>query len=92
MLATVVHLLETTLIRVGNDDYARQNNSYGLTTLKNHHVDIDGDEVRFRFTGKSGKQWSLRSGIAASPNHGGLPGVPGQELIQYLDEAGNRRK
>jgi Eukaryotic DNA topoisomerase I, catalytic core len=60
VLATVVHLLETTLIRVGNDDYAKQNNSYGLTTLKNRHVAVDGSEVRFRFTGKSGKQWSLR--------------------------------
>ena len=60
VLATVVHLLETTLIRVGNDDYARENNSYGLTTLKNRHVAVEGNEVRFRFTGKSGKQWSLR--------------------------------
>ena len=60
VLATVIHLLETTLIRIGNDDYAKQNNSYGLTTLKNRHVAIDGNEVRFRFTGKSGKQWSLR--------------------------------
>jgi Bacterial DNA topoisomerase IB, N-terminal domain/Eukaryotic DNA topoisomerase I, catalytic core len=60
VLATVVHLLEATLIRVGNDDYAKQNNSYGLTRLKNRHVAVDGNEVRFRFTGKSGKQWSLR--------------------------------
>jgi DNA topoisomerase I len=59
VLATIVHLLETTLIRVGNDDYAKQNSSYGLTTLKNRHVSVDGNEVRFRFTGKSGKQWSL---------------------------------
>ena len=65
VLATVVHLLETTLIRVGNDDYAKQNNSYGLTTLKNRHVAVDGYEVRFRFTGKSGKQWSLR--VEGSP-------------------------
>jgi DNA topoisomerase I len=60
VLATIVHLLETTLIRVGNDDYAKQNSSYGLTTLKNRHVAVDGNEVRFRFTGKIGKQWSLR--------------------------------
>jgi DNA topoisomerase-1 len=53
VLATVVHLLETTLIRVGNDDYARQNNSYGLTTLKSRHVAVAGPEVRFRFTGKA---------------------------------------
>jgi DNA topoisomerase I len=60
VLATVVQLLESTLIRIGNDDYAKQNNSYGLTTLKNRHVAVDGNEVRFRFTRKSGKQWSLR--------------------------------
>ena len=60
VLATVVHLLETTLIRVGNDEYAKQNKSYGLTTLKNRHVAVEGSEVRFRFTGKSGKQWSLK--------------------------------
>ena len=60
ILATVVHLLETTLIRVGNDDYAKQNKSYGLTTLENRRVAIEGSEVRFRFTGKSRKQWSLK--------------------------------
>jgi len=60
VLATVVHLLETTLIRVGNDDYARENKSYGLTTLKRRHAAIEGSEVRFRFTGKGGKQWVLR--------------------------------
>ena len=49
VLATVVHLLETTLIRVGNDDYAKENNSYGLTTLKNRHVAVEGNEVHFRF-------------------------------------------
>jgi len=59
VLATIVYLLESTLIRVGNDDYARQNRSSGLTTLKNRHVEIAGSEIRFRFVGKSGKQWSL---------------------------------
>src|SRR6266849_5676694 len=59
VLATVVHLLETTLIRVGNDDYAKENGSYGLTTLKSRHVAVDGSEVRFRFVGKGGKHWSL---------------------------------
>ena len=90
VLATVVHLLETTLIRVGNDDYAKQNNSYGLTTLKNRHVAVDGNEVRFRFTGKSGKQWSLRvrdRRIAKIIK--ACQELPGQELIQYVDEAGN---
>ena len=90
ILATVVHLLETTLIRVGNDEYAKQNNSYGLTTLKNRHVAVDGNEIRFRFTGKSGKQWSLSvkdrriAKIIKSCQE-----LPGQELIQYIDEDGN---
>src|SRR5205814_879655 len=54
VLATVVHLLETTLIRVGSDEYARTNKSYGLTTLKNQHVEVDGSALRFNFKGKSG--------------------------------------
>jgi DNA topoisomerase-1 len=90
VLATVVHLLETTLIRVGNDDYARQNNSYGLTTLKNRHVAVEGNEVRFRFTGKGGKQWSLRvrdRRIAKIIK--ACQELPGQELLQYIDEQGN---
>jgi DNA topoisomerase I len=90
VLATVIHLLETTLIRIGNDDYAKQNNSYGLTTLKNRHVAVDGNEVRFRFTGKSGKQWSLRvrdRRIAKIIK--ACQELPGQELLQYLDEAGD---
>jgi DNA topoisomerase I len=90
VLSTVVHLLETTLIRVGNDDYARQNNSYGLTTLKNRHVAIDGNEVRFRFTGKSGKQWSLRvRDRRVAKIIRACQELPGQELLQYVDEAGN---
>jgi DNA topoisomerase-1 len=91
-LATVVHLLESTLIRVGNDEYAKQNNSFGLTTLKNRHVAVDGNEVRFRFTGKSGKQWSLRvrdRRIAKIIK--ACQELPGQELIQYVDEEGNCR-
>ena len=90
VLATVVHLLETTLIRVGNDDYAKQNNSYGLTTLNNRHVSVNGNEVRFRFTGKSGKQWSLRvrdRRIAKIIK--ACQDLPGQELLQYVDEAGS---
>jgi DNA topoisomerase-1 len=60
VLATVVHLLESTLIRVGNDDYARDNKSYGLTTLRNPHVKVEGAELRFQFKGKSGKTWRLQ--------------------------------
>jgi DNA topoisomerase I len=89
VLATVVHLLETTLIRVGSDDYAKQNNSYGLTTLKNRHVAVDGNEVRFRFTGKSGKQWSLRvKDRRVAKIIRPCQELPGQELLQYVDEAG----
>jgi DNA topoisomerase-1 len=89
VLATVVHLLDTTLIRVGNDDYARQNNSYGLTTLKNRHVAIEGSEVRFRFTGKSGKQWSLRvRDRRVAKIIRACQELPGQELLQYVDEQG----
>ena len=60
VLAAIVHLLETTLIRVGNEDYARSNKSYGLTTLRDPHVDIAGSELRFHFKGKSGKTWRLK--------------------------------
>ena len=59
ILATVVHLLERTLIRVGNEDYVRQNGSYGLTTLLDNHVKIDGAEIKFKFKGKSGRTWRL---------------------------------
>jgi DNA topoisomerase I len=92
ILATVVHLLETTLIRVGNVDYARQNKSYGLTTLQNRHVVVAGSEVRFRFTGKSGKQWSLKvrdRRIAKIIK--ACQELPGQDLLQYLDEEGKQQ-
>jgi DNA topoisomerase I len=92
VLATVVHLLETTLIRVGNDDYARQNKSYGLTTLKNRHVAIEGSEIRFRFTGKSGKQWSLKlRDRRVAKIIRACQELPGQDLLQYFDEGGNVR-
>jgi DNA topoisomerase I len=92
VLATVVHLLETTLIRVGNDDYAKQNKSYGLTTLKNRHVAIDGSEIRFRFTGKSGKQWSLKlRDRRVAKIIRACQELPGQELLRYFDESGKLR-
>jgi DNA topoisomerase I len=92
VLATVVHLLETTLIRVGNDDYAKQNNSYGLTTLKTRHAAVNGNEVRFRFTGKSGKHWSLRvKDRRIAKVIRACQELPGQELLQYLDEDGTPR-
>jgi DNA topoisomerase-1 len=87
VLATVVHLLETTLIRVGNDEYARNNQSYGLTTLKSDHVEVAGSEVRFQFTGKSGKQWSLamRDRRVARIIRA-CQELPGQDLLQYFNE------
>jgi DNA topoisomerase I len=88
VLATVVHLLETTLIRVGNDEYARTNQSYGLTTLRSEHVAVEGSEVRFQFTGKSGKQWSLamRDRRVARIIRA-CQDLPGQDLLQYFDGA-----
>jgi DNA topoisomerase I len=92
VLATVVHLLEATLIRVGNDDYAKQNQSYGLTTLRDKHVEIEGAELRFQFKGKSGKTWRL--GVKdrrVAKIVRACQDLPGQELFQYLDEEGERR-
>lgn len=93
VLATVVHLLETTLIRVGNDDYARANKSYGLTTLRNPHVKVEGSELRFQFKGKSGKMWRLQvkdRRIARIIR--ACQDLPGQRLFQYQDEAGEVRE
>ncbi|WP_375409384.1 DNA topoisomerase IB [uncultured Methylobacterium sp.] len=92
VLATVVHLLETTLIRVGNDDYARTNKSYGLTTLKDPHVKIEGAELKFRFRGKSGQTWNLSlKDRRVARIVKACQDLPGQELFQYLDEDGARR-
>ncbi|MBD0272312.1 MAG: DNA topoisomerase IB [Acetobacteraceae bacterium] len=92
VLATVVHLLETTLIRVGNDDYAKENGSYGLTTLKNRHVEVEGSELRFSFKGKSGKTWNLglkNRRVARIVRQS--QELPGQELFQYVDAEGELR-
>jgi DNA topoisomerase I len=89
VLATVVHLLETTLIRIGNGDYARENDSYGLSTLKDHHVAVDGDRLCFRFIGKSGKKWSVAiKDRRVAKVISACQELPGQELLQYLDENG----
>jgi DNA topoisomerase-1 len=92
VLATVVHLLETTLIRVGSDEYARTNKSYGLTTLKNRHVEVDGSALKFNFKGKSGKIWKLnvRDRRIAKVIRA-CQELPGQELFQYVDEDGENR-
>lgn len=93
VLATVVYLLENTMIRVGNSDYARQNKSHGLTTLRDRHVRFNGSEVRFRFRGKGGKDWDLgiRNRRVARIVRAAQD-IPGQHLFQYLDEDGQRRE
>ncbi|MGO4841936.1 DNA topoisomerase IB, partial [Rhizobiaceae sp. 2RAB30] len=92
VLATTVHLLETTLIRVGNDDYAKRNKSYGLTTLRDPHVKVDGSELRFRFKGKSGKTWRLKvRDCRVARIVKACQELPGQELLQYIDEEGQRQ-
>ena len=93
VVATVVHLLENTMIRVGNADYARQNKSHGLTTLRDRHVRIDGSQVRFRFRGKSGKEWDLGlKDRRVARILRAVQDIPGQHLFQYLDDDGQRQK
>ncbi|MCU1280219.1 MAG: topoisomerase, partial [bacterium] len=92
VLATVVRLLETTLIRVGNEEYARANRSFGLTTLRNRHVDVDGAELRFEFRGKSG----IKHTVAVQDRRLArvvrrCQDLPGHELFQYVDDDGQRR-
>jgi DNA topoisomerase-1 len=93
VLATVVYLLETTLIRVGNDDYARENKSYGLTTLRNRHVAIEGSQLRFEFKGKSGKAWKLQlKDRRVAKVVRACQELPGQRLFQYRDDDGELRE
>ena len=89
VLATIVSLLEKTLIRVGNNEYAAANKSYGLTTMRRKHVEIKGSTLRFEFTGKSGKQWKLQvqdKRIVAIVKR--CADIPGHELFKYLDDEG----
>jgi DNA topoisomerase-1 len=89
VLATIVYLLEATMMRIGNDEYARENKSYGLTTLRNRHVKIDGSEVEFRFRGKSGVYHDVKvhdRRLARIIQR--TRDLPGQDLFQYLDENG----
>ncbi|MDP9039987.1 MAG: DNA topoisomerase IB [Acidobacteriota bacterium] len=90
VLATIVRLLETTFIRVGNEEYARTNHSYGLTTMRNRHVTVSGATVRFCFEGKSGVKHNI------DVNDRRLAKIvkrcydmPGYELFQYLDAEGS---
>jgi len=92
VLATVVRLLECTNIRVGNDEYARANGSYGLTTLKDKHVEVSGGSLRFSFTGKSGKTHQVElSDRRLARIVQRCRDVPGEELFQYLDDDGARQ-
>jgi DNA topoisomerase I len=89
VLATVVSLLDKTLIRVGNDEYAKDNGSYGLTTLRPRHLTVEGSELRFHFKGKSGKVWKLKvrdRRIARVVKN--CQELPGQQLFQYPDDDG----
>jgi DNA topoisomerase-1 len=87
VLATVVRLLERTFIRIGNDEYARENKSFGLTTMKNRHVTVKGARLRFRFRGKSGRQHEVDvtdrriAKIVAK-----CQDLPGQDLFQYVND------
>lgn len=89
VLATVVELLERTFIRIGNEEYARENKSFGLTTMKDRHVEVRGAKLRFRFRGKSGREHEIdvtdrRTAKIISK----LQDLPGQDLFQYVDDEG----
>jgi len=91
VLAAIVCLLQVTLMRVGNREYARSNDSFGMTTLRKKHVRVDGSDVRFEFRGKSGVRHSitLHDRRLARIIRGARE-LPGQELFQYVDETGER--
>jgi DNA topoisomerase-1 len=90
VLAAVVRLLETTCVRVGNTEYAKQNESFGLTTLRNHHARVSGEAVRFEFKGKSGQRHRVE---LADPKLARIvrecQELPGHQLFEYVDEAGS---
>lgn len=91
VIAAIVTLLEKSLIRVGNEEYAKTNKSYGLTTLRSRHVHVEGSDLRFRFLGKS----KIKHDITLHDRRlarvvGKLQELPGQELFQYLDDEGGR--
>jgi DNA topoisomerase I len=92
LLATVVRLLDRTLIRVGNDEYVRENRSYGLTTLRRRHVTVDGTMLRFSFRGKSGVEHTI---AIADPRLAKIVqrcrDLPGEELFRYVDSSKKRQ-
>ncbi len=93
VLATIVRLLETTFIRVGNEEYARANRSFGLTTMKTRHVEVEGSSIHFTFRGKGGKAHEISVSdryLARLVKR--CRDLPGQDLFQYIDEAGERQR
>lgn len=91
VVASVVRLLDNTLIRIGNDAYAQENGSFGLTTLRSRHLEAEGSSLRFSFTGKSGRKWRLKlSDRRVATVVRAIQELPGQRLFQYLDEEGGR--
>ena len=92
VLATIVRLMDLTSIRVGNDEYAKQNGSYGLTTMKDQHARIRGERIQFSFRGKSGKRHCIEiedRRLAGIVKH--CQDIPGQDLFQYFDGEGRQR-
>jgi DNA topoisomerase-1 len=93
VLATVVRLLETTRVRIGNEEYARENESFGLTTLRERQVRVHGSKLRFRFRGKSGVEHAIElddrqlAGIVRR-----MQDLPGEELFRYVDDDGENRR
>lgn len=93
VLAVILTLLEKTYIRVGNEEYAKANGSFGLTTLRNKHVSVEGPNIRFLFKGKSGKQWQVSMKdrrLARLVKQ--CQELPGQDLFGYKDEEGNLQR
>ncbi len=88
VLATIVYLMDRTSIRIGNEEYTRDNGSFGMATLRDHHVDVRGSQMRFRFRGKSGKIQEIEledKRVAKIVRR--CSDLPGQELFQYLDDS-----
>jgi DNA topoisomerase-1 len=93
VLASIVRLLELTLIRVGNEEYARTNGSFGLTTFRNHHAQVQGENIRFHFRGKSGKFHTVS---ITAPRVARIvkkcQELPGHELFVYINEKGETQE
>lgn len=89
VLATLVRLLDTTLLRIGNDEYARSNGSFGLTTLRNRHAAVEGGRLRLRFKGKHGIVHDVAlDDVRVARIVSRCQAMPGQELFEYEDDAG----